>query len=354
MAAEPKKYYWYKLKQGFFEEKTQKFLRQLPGGDTLLIIYLKLMLTATSSEGVIKYDELMPSCEEELALILDEDVANVRLTLTALEKAGAIEWWDNNRLYMTAVKSLTGKEGASTERVRKHREKKKLLALQCNTDETASNACNVLCNTEIDLEKERELKRDTDIRDTKKEKDKKENPALVTGLFNNICHSLPVGNPSSDPEAEINVTLDAGYTVKDFEEVFRKAEASSFLRGENDHKWQASFVWLIKAKNMKKVLSGKYDDKRGRTAQTGKNTNVDMNAGTEEEPVAEIIAAARESPADPDKAFNSLSEVCRNAVGTPQRLRGLAHVKDEAIRELIEPRLTGGNVGKEDQGLHSR
>ena len=56
MAAEAKKYYWYKLKQGFFEEKTQKFLRQLPGGDTLLIIYLKLMLTATSSEGVIKYD----------------------------------------------------------------------------------------------------------------------------------------------------------------------------------------------------------------------------------------------------------------------------------------------------------
>ena len=189
MAAEAKKYYWYKLKQGFFEEKTQKFLRQLPGGDTLLIIYLKLMLTATSSEGVIKYDELMPSCEEELALMLDEDVANVRLTLTALEKAGAIEWWDNNRLYMTAVKSLTGKEGASTERVRKHREKKKLLALQCNTDETEGNTCNVLCNTEIDIDKEIELKRDTDIRDTKKKKIKKKNRRSLPA-----CLKISVGH----------------------------------------------------------------------------------------------------------------------------------------------------------------
>lgn len=334
MAAEAKKYYWYKLKQGFFEEKTQKFLRQLPGGDTLLIIYLKLMLTATSSEGVIKYDELMPSCEEELALMLDEDVANVRLTLTALEKAGAIEWWDNNRLYMTAVKSLTGKEGASTERVRKHREKKKLLALQCNTDETASNTCNVLCNTEIDIDKELELKRDTDIRDTKKEKDKKEKSALVAGLFNNICHSLPLGNPSQNPEAEINATLDAGYTLNDFKEVFRKAEASSFLRGENDHKWQASFMWLIKAKNVKKVLSGKYDDKR---QDSGDGENV-----SEEDVVAEIIAAARESPEDPDRVFDSMSETCRAIVRTPQRLRNMAHLKDEAIRKLV-----GGEVGRE-------
>lgn len=334
MAAEAKKYYWYKLKQGFFEEKTQKFLRQLPGGDTLLIIYLKLMLTATSSEGVIKYDELMPSCEEELALMLDEDVANVRLTLTALEKAGAIEWWDNNRLYMTAVKSLTGKEGASTERVRKHREKKKLLALQCNTDETEGNTCNVLCNTEIDIDKEIELKRDTDIRDTKKEKDKKEKPALVTGMFKNICRSLPVGNIVKDPEAEINATLDAGYTLNDLEEVFRRAEASSFLRGENDHKWQASFMWLIKAKNVKKVLSGKYDDKR---QDSGDGENV-----TEEDVVAEIIAAARESPEDPDRVFDSMSETCRAIVRTPQRLRNMAHLKDEAIRELV-----GGKVGRE-------
>ena len=334
MAAEAKKYYWYKLKQGFFEEKTQKFLRQLPGGDTLLIIYLKLMLTATSSEGVIKYDELMPSCEEELALMLDEDVANVRLTLTALEKAGAIEWWDNNRLYMTAVKSLTGKEGASTERVRKHREKKKLLALQCNTDETEGNTCNVLYNTEIDIDKEIELKRDTDIRDTKKEKDKKEKPALVTGMFKNICRSLPVGNIVKDPEAEINATLDAGYTLNDLEEVFRKAEASSFLRGENDHKWQASFMWLIKAKNVKKVLSGKYDDKR---QDSGDGENV-----TEEDVVAEIIAAARESPEDPDRVFDSMSETCRTIVRTPQRLRNMAHLKDKAIRELV-----GGKVERE-------
>ena len=62
----------------------------------------------------------------------------------------------------------------------------------------------------------------------------------------------------------------------------------------------------------------------------------------EEDVVAEIIAAARESPEDPDRVFDSMSETCRAIVRTPQRLRNMAHLKDEAIRELV-----GGKFGRE-------
>jgi hypothetical protein len=39
------------------------------------------------------------------------------------------------------------------------------------------------------------------------------------------------------------------------------AEASSFLKGQNNRNWFASFDWLIKDANMVKVLDGNYTDK---------------------------------------------------------------------------------------------
>ena len=39
---ENRRYYWLKLKDDFFKDKKIKKLRQLAGGDTYTIIYLKL------------------------------------------------------------------------------------------------------------------------------------------------------------------------------------------------------------------------------------------------------------------------------------------------------------------------
>ncbi len=56
------------------------------------------------------------------------------------------------------------------------------------------------------------------------------------------------------------------YSVDDFSTLFKKAEASSFLKGGNNRNWQANFDWLIKDGNMAKVLDGNYDDKRGKNS----------------------------------------------------------------------------------------
>lgn len=39
-----KRYYWLKLYDTFFDNKTSKYLRKLPDGDKLLLVYLKLQL----------------------------------------------------------------------------------------------------------------------------------------------------------------------------------------------------------------------------------------------------------------------------------------------------------------------
>ena len=49
------------------------------------------------------------------------------------------------------------------------------------------------------------------------------------------------------------------YTIEQIKEVFKKAEASDFLKVKNNWDWQANFDWLMKDSNFAKVLDGNYD-----------------------------------------------------------------------------------------------
>lgn len=132
-----KRYYWLKLYDTFFENKTSKFLRRLPDGDKILIVYLKMQLKLLKTEGVFCYEDLCESLPEEIALMLDEDVNIVKLLLTALEKANAIEYLNEDTFMLTEMQDLIGSEGSSAARVRKHRQRyKELLS---NTEVTNGN-----------------------------------------------------------------------------------------------------------------------------------------------------------------------------------------------------------------------
>ena len=50
-----KRYYWLKLQVGFFQELIIKQLRTLPEGDSIVLLYLKLLLKAINTEGIIYY-----------------------------------------------------------------------------------------------------------------------------------------------------------------------------------------------------------------------------------------------------------------------------------------------------------
>ena len=89
-----KRYYWLKLYDTFFDNKTSKFLRKLPDGDKILLIYLKLQLKLLKSEGIFVYEHLCESMAEEIAMTLDEDVTVVKILLKALEKTNNIEFFD--------------------------------------------------------------------------------------------------------------------------------------------------------------------------------------------------------------------------------------------------------------------
>ena len=117
-----KRFYWLKLKENYFNSPKIKKLRKIAGGDTYTIIYLKMQLLSISNQGIIQFEKIEPTFQEELALKLDEDVQNVEMTLSYLQSQGLIEVNDNDFLLVEASENI-GSESESAERVRLFREK---------------------------------------------------------------------------------------------------------------------------------------------------------------------------------------------------------------------------------------
>jgi predicted phage replisome organizer len=157
---ENKKYYWLKLKDNFFKDKEIKKLRKIAGGDTYTIIYLKLQLLSLKNEGKLIFDGLEDSFSEEIALELDEDSENVKITLTYLQKCGLIEEINQNEFILPQTIECIGGETKGAARVRRFRNKTQ--ALQCNTDVTNCNALVTKCNTEIEI-RDRDKREDIEI-----------------------------------------------------------------------------------------------------------------------------------------------------------------------------------------------
>ena len=132
-----KRYFWIKLKEGFFDDKYIKAIRAQPNGYRVLVIYLSMQLKALKTDGMLSYEKLLPNYTDELARMLNEESTAVAEAIGILEKFGLIEVWDDETVFLTAKQEIieAGNEVASAERVRRCREKKK--ALQCNNDVTS-------------------------------------------------------------------------------------------------------------------------------------------------------------------------------------------------------------------------
>lgn len=130
-----KRFYWLKLKEDYFNSPKIKKLRKIAGGDTYTIIYLKMQLLSIHNQGIIKFEKIEPTIEEELALKLDEDVENVSVTLAYLQSQGLIDTNENEFLLLEASNNI-GSEGQSAERKRLFDKKKKEQALLSNASVT--------------------------------------------------------------------------------------------------------------------------------------------------------------------------------------------------------------------------
>lgn len=152
-----KRYFWLKLREGWFRDKRIKKLRTIAGGDTYTIIYLKMQLLSLKDEGKLYFEGVEDDFASEIALEIEEEPDDVKITINYLMSKGLLEVMNADEYLLTEVPSSIGTEQQSAERVRRYRERK---ALQCNSGVTN-------CNTEIDIDKEIDKDIDTDIEQEK-------------------------------------------------------------------------------------------------------------------------------------------------------------------------------------------
>jgi len=168
-----KKYYWLKLKEDFFRDKRMKKLRSIAGGDTYTIIYLKMQLLSLKTNGILYFEGIEDTFEEELALEIDEEVEDVKVCVMFLLKCGLMEYHEGEYI-MIQTQQCIGSESDSAERMRRLRKKEKDELLlekssQCDTDVQSSDT---EIEKEIDIEKRDKIEelREQIKRDKKREK----------------------------------------------------------------------------------------------------------------------------------------------------------------------------------------
>lgn len=293
MAKQNKRYFWLKLYDDFFTSKRIKRLRQVAGGDTYTIIYLKMQLKALKQDGYLYYDGVLNDFAEELALDLDESPDNVRMTIDYLIKVGLLEMSsDGMEYYLTYLKNCIGSETASTQRSRECRlRKKEQKALQCNTDATPLQQnllqCNTnatplqhLCNVEKEKEKEKEINiSNTDVLDISSDNENVSDPEPYEESIENTTKQFVVIAEQWNQLEKFGITpvriigpnTERGrmlrarirqYGFESFKEIVEQISQSEFLQGKNERGWQVTFDWVVHPSNYSKVLEGNYKTSR--------------------------------------------------------------------------------------------
>jgi predicted phage replisome organizer len=177
-----KKYYWLKLQDNFMNSKEIKKLRRIAGGDTYTCIYLKILLLSIKTEGKIIFEGIEENFVDELSLEIDESVENIKMTLLYLEKHNLIENISEYEYILKYTENNIGSISSVADRVKKHRENKKML--QCNTNLLQSNVKTLQCNVDVtacntcNTEKRREEKREE-----KREEREKETHTFLNNFF---------------------------------------------------------------------------------------------------------------------------------------------------------------------------
>ena len=168
-----KKYYWLKLKDDFFNNKEIKKLRKIAGGDTYIIIYLKMQLLSIKKGGAIQYDQTEENVAEQLSLELDESVDNIKMVLSFMEANNLIEKLAVDNYMLTKVPSLIGKETDAAERMRNMRERNNVTQIEAKSIQKGNNVTPMLQNV-------------TQRKEIEKREKRKEIKKEVYGEFSNV------------------------------------------------------------------------------------------------------------------------------------------------------------------------
>ncbi|HFI0259695.1 TPA: phage replisome organizer N-terminal domain-containing protein [Streptococcus suis] len=153
--AKTKIYFWLKIDKKFFDNIFIKRLKTIPGGYTMTVIYIRLMLESLESDCILYYEGYFENLKEELALKLDVSEDDIDMTMAYFTKCGLIQIDEDQNAELPQAKALVQQETNQASYMREYRkqqqEKKKNLTMLTENLTTLTT-----CKTEIELELEQQ------------------------------------------------------------------------------------------------------------------------------------------------------------------------------------------------------
>lgn len=152
---------WIKLATDIFNNRKIRQIENMPDGDAIIVIWVKLLCLAgnVNDNGFVYLTEEIPYTEEMLATEFGKPLQTVRLALGLFQNFGMLEVIDD--IYHVSswekyqnVEELERLKEQNRIRVRRYREKQKML--EGNENVTLQSNDNVMLRNGIDKEEEKE------------------------------------------------------------------------------------------------------------------------------------------------------------------------------------------------------
>lgn len=150
MMAKTKIYFWLKVDKKFFDNLFIKRLKNMPGGYTMTVIYIRLMLESLEDDCILYYEGYFDSLVQELALKLDVSEDDINMTVAYFTRCGLIQIDDDGHATLSQAKAMVESETNWAKYKRDQRKNSQNLPKLENVQskETFSNSC----PTEIEKE----------------------------------------------------------------------------------------------------------------------------------------------------------------------------------------------------------
>ena len=156
MMAKTKVYFWLKVDKKFFDNLFIKRLKHMPGGYTMTVIYIRLMLESLEDDCILYYEGYFDNLVQELALKLDVSEDDINMTVAYFTKCGLIQIDDDGHATLSQAKAMVESETNWAKYKRDQRKNSQNLPKLENVQklETVSNSCPTEKELELKLDKE--------------------------------------------------------------------------------------------------------------------------------------------------------------------------------------------------------
>ncbi len=253
----------------------------MPDGDTYLLIWLMLQALAgkCNSDGAVFITEDMPYTPETLSyeLGVDEDMVSraldefQRLSLVDITEEGyiVVSDWETEQ-NAEALRDMREYNREAKRRSRLNNPSNKCqndvndmsMTSQKNVNDknlTSQKNVNGMSMTKKTIYKDKEKEKEREREEEKKKREREEICDRVRDAFALNAPFFKVPEYFSDKLKRACADAYTLYGYDTLSKCFAYAQASSFLKGDNERKWVATFDWIIDKDNIAKILNGNYE-----------------------------------------------------------------------------------------------